>query len=437
MELVTGVCFTAQSTASSFCPIVPGAIVNSAEDIESVIQFVDENSLVTLTTRVGAILVKSNANSESSNPRRRVMKATRILAFLAFFWIWPYALAQQDTLPASVLTGSSPLPDAPDAQGSALGRKADQSNLGSIHGVVADKAGPVFEGAHIALSQAESIGREVRNSISDSNGRFNFPDVLPGPFELTVSSSGFATQVIFGVLHTGESYDALAIVLPINSATTEVRVTASAEQIAQEQVIQEEKQRVLGIIPNFYVAYAPDPAPLNSRQKFELAWKSSIDPIAFLTAGALAGVEQANNTFSAYGHGAQGYAKRFGANYTDTFIGTMMGSAVLPSLLKQDPRYFYKGAGTIRSRAFHAIASAVICKGDNGHWQPSYSGFIGGLAAGGISNFYYPARNRYGLSLTFENALTGIAGGAVQNLFQEFFIRKLTPKVPDYSQLKP
>ena len=93
--------------------------------------------------------------------------------------------------------------------------------------------------------------------------------------------------------------------------------------------------------------------------------------------GAIAGVEQASNTFAGYGQGAQGYGKRFGANYADAFIDTMIGGAILPSLFKQDPRYFYKGTGTIRSRAMYAIANSVICKGDNGRWQPNYSGDSG------------------------------------------------------------
>lgn len=273
--------------------------------------------------------------------------------------------------------------------------------------------------------------------MSDGNGRFSFVDVPPGPFQLTISSTGFATQNISGVLHAGESYEAQGIVLPFIAATSEVLVTASTEQIAQEQVNQEEKQRVLGIIPNFYIAYAPNPAPLNVRQKFHLALKSTVDPIAFLTSSVYAGMEQGNNDFSGYGQGAEGYGKRFAANYADTFIGTMISSAALPSLLKQDPRYFYQGSGTIQSRTFHAIASAVISRGDNGHWQPSYSSIGGGFAAAGISNLYYPARNRNGVALTFQNALTGIASGAIQNLCQEFFIRKLTPKVPDYAPSKP
>ena len=99
--------------------------------------------------------------------------------------------------------------------------------------------------------------------------------------------------------------------------------------------------------------------------------------MTWLVVGAFAGVEQAGNTFAGYGQGAQGYGKRFGANYADGLSDTMIGGAILPSLFKQDPRYFYKGTGTIRSRAMYAIANAVICKGDNGRWQPNYSAHSG------------------------------------------------------------
>ena len=104
----------------------------------------------------------------------------------------------------------------------------------------------------------------------------------------------------------------------------------------------------------------------------------------------------------------------------------------MPSVLKQDPRYFYKGTGTTRSRALYAVANAVICKGDNGHWQTNYSSILGGVAAGGISNFYYPSADRNGVTLTIENTALGIAGSAIGNLFQEFLVRRLTPHLPDY-----
>jgi len=354
--------------------------------------------------------------------------------------------AQQGGAPISTAGAESSLPDAPrataEAGGSAglIGSFGQETpgpvSAGSISGVVENREGAVYEGAKIELDLAGAGGPMVRKATSDGAGRFSFADVSPGGFRLAVSTKGFETKVVQGVLHAGESFDVHTIVLAVTSST-EVTVTASQVEIAAEQVKIEEEQRVLGVIPNFYVSYVPNAAPLTTKQKYEMAWKSSIDPVTFIATGFFAGVEQAENTFSGYGQGTKGYAKRFGANYADGFINTMLGSAVLASWWKQDPRYFYKGTGTIHARALYAIANAVICKGDNGKWQPNYSSIMGGLAAGGISNLYYPASDRDGVSLTFENALVGTGEGAVENLIQEFIIRKLTPKIPNYGTGKP
>jgi hypothetical protein len=244
---------------------------------------------------------------------------------------------------------------------------------------------------------------------------------------VTITSAGFATQAFLGNLRSGENNVVPQIVLMIATAVTEVRVVPPQIEIAEEQIKEQEKQRALGVIPNFYVSYVPNAAPLAPKQKFELAWKEMVDPVTFGLTGAIAGIQQAQNDFSGYGQGAQGYAKRYGASYADTVTGTLIGSAILPSLLKQDPRYFYKGTGSKRSRVLYAVANSVICKGDNGHWQANYSGILGGLAAGGISNLYYPAKDRNGAGLTFENALIGIGATAAANILQEFVIRKLTP----------
>ena len=134
---------------------------------------------------------------------------------------------------------------------------------------------------------------------------------------------------------------------------------------------------MLGFIPNFYVSYDPTALALRPKQKFELAWKTTVDPFSFVLIGAVSGIQQSHNTFGGYGQGAQGYGKRYGAAYADFVTGTFIGGAVLPSLLKQDPRYFYKGTGSTRSRALYAIAIAVMSKGDNGRWQPAYSKFWG------------------------------------------------------------
>ena len=334
------------------------------------------------------------------------------------------------------------LPDSPEPQAPVgMSQPVTQSipeehSTGTIRGVVVDKDGSVCEGAKVSLAQSDLGGQGLRSATSDSNGRFSFSNVPAGSFTLTITSTGFATQVVTGIMHAGEEFTAQSIVLPVTSSS-EVKVTASQVEIATEQVKAEEQQRVLGVIPNFYVSYSPNPAPLTSRQKYGLAWKTSIDPVTLVVTGIFAGVEQEENTFSGYGQGTEGYAKRYGAAYATNFIGTMLGGAILPAWWKQDPRYFYKGTGSTRSRALYAIANSVICKGDNGKWQPNYSSIVGGLAAGGIANLYYPASDRDGWRLTFEDAAIGTAETAVQNLIQEFVVKKLTPRIPNYGSGKP
>ena len=306
---------------------------------------------------------------------------------------------------------------------------------GSISGTVVDPSGAVVAGARVRLSGGDqSPSQEV---LTGADGQFSFANIAPGPFQLTVTSAGFAPQTSSGILHPGENYIVPGAALAVATTVTDVEVGVSQTEVAEEQIKVEEQQRVLGVLPNFYVSYIPNAAPLDAKQKFKLAARTVADPFTFVFVGGAAGVQQAQNHFQGYGQGTQGYAKRFGAGYADMVSGTFIGSAILPSLLKQDPRYFYKGTGSTLVRFLYAIANAVICKGDNGHWQANYSNMLGSLAAGGISNLYYPAQDRDGVGLTFENAAIGIGASAVSNLFQEFVIRKLTPKAPKNALAKP
>jgi len=306
---------------------------------------------------------------------------------------------------------------------------------GSIGGTVFDQSGAVVAGARVRLTgEDQSLNQEV---LSGVDGQFSFANIAPGSFQLTITSAGFATQTFSGILHSGETYVVPKNALAVATNISEVQVSLTQTEVAEEQIKVEEKQRVLGVLPNFYVSYIPNAAPLDSKQKFKLALRTVVDPFTFVFVGGAAGVEQAQNHFAGYGQGAEGYGKRFGAGYADTVTGTFIGGAILPSLLKQDPRYFYKGSGSKPLRFLYAIANSVICKGDNGHWQPNYSNILGSLAAGGISNLYYPAQDRSGAGLTLENGALGIGASAAANLFQEFVIRKLTPKVPNYDPAKP
>ena len=342
------------------------------------------------------------------------------------------AQSQEPPLAAGVGSGVA---GASATDGTTRGSLAEPQSFGSIRGSVVDRTGNIIVGACVKLTRDDaSQNQEVS---SDGEGQFFLPNVTPGLFQLTITLPGFATETISGVLSPGEIYTVPQITLAIATAVTEVRVVPNTVEVAEDEIKEQEKQRVLGVIPNFYVSYVSNAAPLSPKQKFELAWKTSVDPVTFALTGAIAGIQQAQNDFSGYGQGAQGYAKRYGASYANLTIGTFIGGAILPSLFKQDPRYFYKGTGSTRSRILYAIANAVICKGDNKRWQANYSGILGGLAAGGISNLYYPPQDRNGTALTFENALIGIGESAAANIFQEFVVRRLTPSASKGQQARP
>ncbi len=312
----------------------------------------------------------------------------------------------------------------------------DPQAPGIISGTILDQSGAVVVRARVKLTGAN----QSQEALSGDNGQFSFANVTPGPFHLTVTSAGFAMQTASGVLRPGEVHIVPQIALTVASNISEVQVSltrAELVEVASQEIKIEEKQRVLGVIPNFYVSYIPHAAPLTPEQKFKLAARTVVDPFTIVVVAGTAGIEQAQNHFFQYGQGVQGYAKRFGANYADTISATFIGGAILPSLLKQDPRYFYKGTGSLQSRFFYAIAMSVICKGDNGHWQPNYSSILGSVAAGGISNLYYPANDRGSAELTFDNAGIEIASSALGNLLQEFVIRKLTPRTPRQDPAQP
>ena len=350
------------------------------------------------------------------------------------------AAQAQSQQPPAIPPSDGSQPDPSKIQGRSSASLPDtqapaQRLPGLISGTVVDQTGAAFAGAEVKLTgEAPSQNRTVSTA---EDGQFSILNIEPGPFQLTITSPGFADQTFSGTLHPGENFAVPRIALIVAAASTEMRVSPATVDVAQDEIKVEEQQRVFGVIPNFYVSYVTNAAPLTPRQKFQLAWKTSIDPVSFGVNAIVAGVEQAQNDFGGYGQGTKGYAERYGAAYGNFVISTYIGSAILPSILKQDPRYFYKGTGSKRSRILNALAQSVICKGDNGHWQANYSGLIGGLAPSGISNVYYAPKDRDGVGFTFENTLIGIGTTAVTNLLQEFVIRKLTQSRPGRQAPKP
>ncbi len=295
-----------------------------------------------------------------------------------------------------------------------------------------DIHGALLVGAHVTLSPANAGAN--RELVTDNNGQFLFTAVPAGSFTVTVAQQGFETATATGTLQTGQvlALDAFSLrISPVNVVVN--AVMPSQAELGIEQLRFQESQRLVGVLPNFFVSYNWHAPPLTTHQKFSLATKNAIDPGNLFLVGTVAGVQQATNSFPGYHQGAEGYGKRYGADLANLVVGTYMGGAVLPTLFHQDPRYFYKGTGTLKSRFLYAVSRAIICRGDNGHQQPNFSGVLGDLSAGAISNLYYARSDREGAELTIQNGLLGIAGDAMNDVFQEFILKKLTPKARDLS----
>jgi hypothetical protein len=299
---------------------------------------------------------------------------------------------------------------------------------GAIQGAVTDSSGSAVVAAVVTLEAGASAG--LRTTITDEAGSFHFSAVPPGSYAITINAGGFAVWKAPTVtVVAGQNRPLPPAVLQVASASSKVDVGLSRHELATEQVKAEEQQRLLGIFPHFFVAYEPNPAPLTAAQKFQLGWKTIIDPVRLLGTGIAAGIQQKRNTYREFGQGTEGYAKRFGAQYANRVTDTLIGHVLTQSVFHQDPRYFYKGTGSVRSRFLYAIATAFVCKGDNGHWQADYSDVLGGLASSEISTLYYPASSRTELRL-FHNVLEGFGGRAAGHLAEEFVLRKLTTHVP-------
>ncbi|NYF91325.1 hypothetical protein RBB79_17010 [Tunturiibacter empetritectus] len=223
---------------------------------------------------------------------------------------------------------------------------------------------------------------------------------------------------------------------PGQTDTAQKPMTDEQKKSASEEELQKElHQRIGVVVPNFNAVLDGNNLPLTPGQKMRAAFRSAVDPYQFGLALFTSAIGQAENSHSSYdlipgtnpaqympegyqqGWGA--YGKRFGAAYTDQFDGTILGNGVFPVLLHQDARYFRMGKGTFKKRFFYSVSTTVRCKGDNGNWQPNFSNLLGNLAAGGISNLYYPAADR-GFGLTIEQGLLVTAEGVFGALLIEF-----------------
>jgi hypothetical protein len=311
-----------------------------------------------------------------------------------------------------------------------------QAGTGNLSGTVLDTNREVLQGARVTL--ADPSGSVTRSVESGSNGQFAFTGLPADVYELTVTAPGMSTFTSTKIpLYAGELRIVPPVTLSVSRRTTSVTVTAgNKEELAEEQVRIAVQQRIGGIFPNYYSTYDWNAPPMGAKQKFHLSIRSIIDPVSFLTVAGIAGAEQYKNVIPGYGGGIEGYGKRYGAALANHVSGTLLGKAVYPSIFHQDPRYFYKGKGNIRSRALYAISAAVIARGDDGRSKPNYSLVLGSFSAAAISNLYYPASDR-GASLVVRNGLAGMGACAVSNLIREFVLKGITSHVPKEANGQP
>ena len=354
-----------------------------------------------------------------------------ILAVLLSNCACMYASGQQADGTVAV---SAELPNAPGETGSATKRDRSESEPSSnkgdcaVSGTVMDTNGDVIQGARVVLTSGS--GGAEREMQSGPNGQFAFSALPAGSYEVTVSGRdmGTVSSPQF-TIKSGEVHMMSPVVLAVASAITSVTVTGNSEELkeelSQQQVQIAVEQRVWGVFPNFYSSYDWQAPPMKPKQKFQLAFRSMIDPMAFAGAAGIAGAEQYYNIFPAYGGGTAGYFKRFGAAYTNDFSARMLSSGLFATIFHEDPRYFYKGTGSMQSRTMYAISCAFVARNDEGRWRPNYSHVLGVFAAAGLSNLYYPSENR-GLSLTLANGAIETAGYAGTNIIREFILKGIT-----------
>lgn len=178
--------------------------------------------------------------------------------------------------------------------------------------------------------------------------------------------------------------------------------------------------------------------PLTPGEKFHLFVKSSFDPFEYVAAGLQAGLGQATNEFPGYGQGAEGYFKRYGASAADQVSSNFFANFFYPVLLKEDPRYFRLGEGSIKRRIIWSLEQEFICKKDQGGHDFNYSNVFGAFTSGAVSNIYYPSTDR-GFSLTMSRSAVSLAYGSAGGLIDEFWpdiSRKLFHRHPKETDQK-
>jgi hypothetical protein len=176
---------------------------------------------------------------------------------------------------------------------------------------------------------------------------------------------------------------------------------------------------------------------LGLKDKFVLFVRDSFDPVTFLGSGFNAGIDQAENTDPRYGQGAEGYGRRFGADYGGQATSRFFKDFAYPSIFSEDPRYYRLARGSAGRRLIHAMGHAVVAHRDNGERMLNFSEWLGTASAAVVSNTYHPDNQR-GFSPAAERVGYGVLQDMGFDVLREFWpeiSRKF--KLPFRGEAKP
>jgi hypothetical protein len=180
-------------------------------------------------------------------------------------------------------------------------------------------------------------------------------------------------------------------------------------------------KRILGIFPNFRAVSANTHLPPQTvKDKFVTATQDSFDYSSIFLPAAVAGINQATNATPEFRQGAAGYGRYFWHDFVDQASENYMVEFILPTITREDNRYYTLGSGGFLKRAGYSLSRAVITRNDAGHETFNISEVVGAGAAAGISNLYYPQPERT-LNNTLDKWVTNVGIDAGTFLFHEFW----------------
>jgi hypothetical protein len=208
------------------------------------------------------------------------------------------------------------------------------------------------------------------------------------------------------------------VTLPDDPSVTHAATSAAVQPSNPDG---QQTKRILGIVPNFRsVSVDAKLPPLSPEDKFKLMLQDSFDYSSFIYVGILAGVGQAQNSYPKFHQGAAGYGRYYWHSFADNLGGNLMTEALVPTLTREDPRYYTLGRGGFVRRTGYSVSRLFLTRTDGNGRSFNFSEIVGNGAAAGIANLYYPSQDRT-WTKTGQRWLTQLGLDGASNLIKEYW----------------